>query len=66
MPAPSRSPHIVRFMDGWFSRFLRRHLGGLRLARIGPAPQTERPLVIYCNHPSWWDAAVVFLLGQKL
>ncbi|GEP09467.1 lysophospholipid acyltransferase family protein [Methylobacterium gnaphalii] len=55
-------------MTAYFARFLRRHMNGLHLARWGAPQRLDHagPLVIYCNHPSWWDAAVLILLGDRL
>jgi 1-acyl-sn-glycerol-3-phosphate acyltransferase len=55
-------------MEGWFTRFLRRHLDGLNLPHwSAPAVAGHRgPVVIYCNHPAWWDAAVIILLAGRL
>jgi 1-acyl-sn-glycerol-3-phosphate acyltransferase len=55
-------------MVGYFDRYVRRHLNALRLARWGvPACAGHAgPVVVYCNHPAWWDAAVVILLAGKL
>jgi 1-acyl-sn-glycerol-3-phosphate acyltransferase len=52
----------------WFERFLRRHLNGLRLARRGEPPALDGtgPLVVYSNHPAWWDAAVYIVLAHRL
>jgi 1-acyl-sn-glycerol-3-phosphate acyltransferase len=63
-----RSPVAWRFMAAWFERYFRRHLNGLRVAAWGkPAEMIGRgPVVIYSNHPSWWDAAVYILLARNL
>lgn len=65
---PRTSPAFWRFMVAWFDRYLRRHLDGLSqpLWSVPPPAGHPAPLVIYCNHPSWWDAAVVILLAGKL
>jgi 1-acyl-sn-glycerol-3-phosphate acyltransferase len=53
-------------MAAWFSRYFRRHMNALRVAAWGmPIPGTG-PLVVYSNHPSWWDAAVYILLADRL
>lgn len=55
-------------MARYFARFFRRHMNALRLARWGEpvvAPGSG-PLVIYVNHPSWWDAAVIVLAAKAL
>jgi len=66
--APARSPLVWRFMVGYFDRFLRRHMNALRLARWGEPAFADHPgpIVVYCNHPAWWDAAVVILLAGRL
>ncbi|WP_246045294.1 lysophospholipid acyltransferase family protein [Rubellimicrobium roseum] len=39
----------------------------IRLARPGlPELPSDRPLVIYSNHPSWWDPAFVIVLHSRL
>ncbi|SFG69122.1 1-acyl-sn-glycerol-3-phosphate acyltransferase [Methylobacterium gossipiicola] len=65
---PTRSPLVWRFMVGYFDRFLRRHMNALRLARWGVPRFADHPgpIVVYCNHPAWWDAAVVILLAGRL
>jgi 1-acyl-sn-glycerol-3-phosphate acyltransferase len=66
LPTARRSPQAVRFMGAWFERFFRRHLNGLRLARWGdPAWSGDGPLVVYSNHPGWWDAAVYVMLARR-
>lgn len=65
---PARSPALWRFMVGYFDRYVRRHLNALRLARWGVPACADHPgpVVVYCNHPAWWDAAVVILLAGRL
>ncbi|MCJ2077535.1 lysophospholipid acyltransferase family protein [Methylobacterium sp. E-016] len=54
-------------MVAYFDRFLRRRMNALRLARWGAAPELgPGPVVVYCNHPAWWDAAVIILLAGRL
>jgi 1-acyl-sn-glycerol-3-phosphate acyltransferase len=63
-----RSPLAWRLTVPWFERFFRQHLNALRVARWGE-PQLQPgggPLVIYSNHPAWWDAALYILLAGKL
>ena len=65
---PERSALVWRFMAAWFARYLRRHLNAVRLAHWGKpdAAGHRGPVVIYCNHPSWWDAAILILLADRL
>ena len=68
-PAALRSPRLYDFMGLYFERFFRRHMNGLRLARWG-APEVPQPaagpVVVYSNHPAWWDGAVYILLARRL
>ncbi|MFC0408617.1 lysophospholipid acyltransferase family protein [Roseomonas elaeocarpi] len=50
-----------------FSRFLRRHVRALRLPRWGlpdPGPP-DAPLVVFANHPSWWDGVAFMMLAAR-
>ncbi|MET7245358.1 lysophospholipid acyltransferase family protein [Methylobacterium sp. EM32] len=54
-------------MGVYFARYARRHLNALRLANWGQplAAPAAGPVVVYCNHPAWWDAAIIILLAQR-
>lgn len=59
-PQQLRSRHWVFFFDRIMKRQLRRSFHAVRLARPGmPTIDPNLPLIIYSNHPSWWDAAMV-------
>ncbi len=66
-PVAARSPAVWRFMGVYFARYARRHLNAVRIAGWGAAPAlpASGPVVIYCNHPAWWDAAIIILLAQR-
>jgi hypothetical protein len=53
---------------GWYLRwFFYRRFHAVRLSRSGsPQAYEGRPLIIYGNHPSWWDPALYILLCVKL
>ncbi|WP_193316451.1 lysophospholipid acyltransferase family protein [Methylorubrum populi] len=55
-------------MSAYFDRFVRRHMNALRLARWGrPAGiAAGAPVVIYANHPAWWDAAILIVAADRL
>jgi 1-acyl-sn-glycerol-3-phosphate acyltransferase len=55
-------------MVAWLGRYLHRHLDALRLPHwsVPPAESHPGPLVVYCNHPAWWDAAVLIVLAGRL
>lgn len=62
-PALARSPALISFFDLILRRRLRGAFNGLRLALPGIPPlPTETPLIVYCNHASWWDAAFLPVL----
>ncbi len=51
---------------GAFRLYLRyffwRRFHAVRIASgTAPPPYTGRPLIVYCNHPSWWDPALLLL-----
>ena len=67
-------PHSRRLYDWfmWYVRgYCRRHFHSIRLLK----PLDNRPAVpliegesvlLYTNHPSWWDPLIFFLVAQKL
>ncbi|KAA2238321.1 lysophospholipid acyltransferase family protein [Salinarimonas soli] len=63
-PTARRNPALVRFFVFYFRRFFVRHMNAMRLARWGRLGLTagEGPVVVYSNHPAWWDGAV-YVLG---
>jgi 1-acyl-sn-glycerol-3-phosphate acyltransferase len=47
--------------------FFWRRFSAVRLSRgCLPATHAGRPVVIYTNHPSWWDPALMMLVSPKL
>ena len=66
-PIALRSPARLAFFDRVFTRFARRHLNAVRLARWGrPRLPPGGPVVVFANHPSWWDGMAVMLLWRRL
>jgi 1-acyl-sn-glycerol-3-phosphate acyltransferase len=66
-PVALRSPARLAFFDRVFTRFARRHLRAVRLARWGrPRLPSDGPVVVFANHPSWWDGMAVMLLWRRL
>lgn len=63
------APRISR---GWWRGFgcyarwyLARHFHGQRLTRTAlPALPRDEPVVVYANHPSWWDPLVLMVLAD--
>jgi 1-acyl-sn-glycerol-3-phosphate acyltransferase len=66
-PVALRSP-LMFWLFGWYLRwFFWRHFHGVRMSGEAPAPvPPHRPVIIYTNHPSWWDPALFILLSSTV
>lgn len=66
-PEGLRSDAWLRFFRFVLSRQIRRSFHAVRIARPGPPEIAEPlPLVVYVNHPSWWDGALVPVVVDRL
>ena len=66
-PVALRSPAMCRFFAGVMRREMRRGFRAVRLLSPGlPALPEGAPLVVYANHPSWWDPALFIALAASL
>ena len=64
-PLPPTSPWLIRLF-GWYTpRYLRRHFNTVRLLGNVPDTADPRPMLVYLNHPSWWDPLAVVLLIDR-
>ncbi len=62
-----RSQHAFGVFAAIFARSLKRDFHSVRLSRAGPPPAPNMPrLVVFTNHPAWWDAAVYAVLARRL
>ncbi len=60
-----RSPLLHRFMVSTFRRYFTRHMNALRVASWGmPEAPVNSPVIVYSNHPGWWDAAIYILAAD--
>ncbi len=75
MPSPADPARIIARRSGplfrLFAFYLRwyvgRHFHAVRISRTGmPHVPAGRPLIVYSNHPSWWDPAIYILLCDML
>ncbi len=75
MIAPDDSlPPVPAWFQNGFHRFflrsfLKRHFHSLaidRQSRCEASLQTDLPLIVYGNHPSWWDPLVAHYLNRML
>lgn len=74
MHATDAVPEISPALLAWFRRSadgsLGRHFHALRLSSSGGPPgptelPSDRPLVVYFNHPSWWDPLIALRLAYQ-
>ena len=66
-PVALRHPGMTRFFAGVMARQMAGSFRAVRLARPGlPDLPSGRPLVVYANHPSWWDPAFLMMLHARL
>lgn len=56
------------WLFGWYLRwFFWRNFNAVRVAQPGfIPPPADRPLILYTNHPSWWDPALFILLAHTI
>ncbi len=59
-------PSCTASWSGSFRRFFTRHMNALRVARWGVPDRLAGagPVVVYSNHPAWWDAVVYILAAD--
>jgi 1-acyl-sn-glycerol-3-phosphate acyltransferase len=66
-PVGRFDPRRMAFFHFWFRGFFRKHMRAARVARWGvPREYGDRPLVVFANHPGWWDGVAFMLLSQAL
>ncbi len=64
---PKISPKILHVFTAYCRRHLRKNFHGFRILKNGlPTDDPTRPLVVYFNHPSWWDPLICLQLASKL
>ena len=65
-PVARRSDRLYGFFEGVMRRQLAGQFRAVRLARPGlPDLPPDRPVMVYTNHPSWWDPAVFIALHPR-
>ena len=65
-PEVLRSTARLRFFRFVLRRQLRRSFRSVRLAPGVPTLSDALPLIVYFNHPSWWDGALVPIVLDRL
>lgn len=67
-------PPFSRWLNGWFMfyvrRYLRRNFHAVRMLAErdgGGVPELRgEPVLIYTNHPGWWDPLIFLFVGEVL
>jgi 1-acyl-sn-glycerol-3-phosphate acyltransferase len=61
------SPRLARWFGRWLQGYFRRNFDGVRISLSGPLPEGgDDPLIVYTNHPSWWDPIHFMLLARSV
>ena len=73
MPDPvARHSRLLFWAFVWYLRWMFwRRFHAIRVSRTGlpqvaPGTVTSQPVIVYCNHPSWWDPALMMMLQDRL
>ncbi len=70
-PSTSHLPTVRVWLRDWFvwyaeRHYLRKDFHGLWCAKQAPPPVLDdRPLILYANHPSWWDPLVAMFVMRR-
>jgi 1-acyl-sn-glycerol-3-phosphate acyltransferase len=63
----ARSPLAFAFYVAIFERMLRKEFHAVRVANLPEQAVFQRPqLVIFTNHPSWWEGVIFLVLAHRL
>lgn len=63
---PAVSALLLRWFTWYARRYVRRHFHAVRLSPRGVPPgHPNLPLIVYANHPSWWDPLVCLVLKAE-
>ena len=59
-------PRLYRLFTWYACRLLGKHFTAVRVSKQGPVPANlgHEPVVVYLNHPSWWDPMVGLALAR--
>jgi len=63
---PGYSPLLARAFAFYLRGYFARHFHAVRTSEARRLEAAGRPLVVYANHPSWWDPIHFFLLGSVI
>lgn len=63
---PRSSPWLVGWFCWYVRRFVRKHLHAVCVTRDTLPGPISGPLVVYMNHPAWWDPMVGAVLTRTI
>ena len=64
---PTRSRALLRLFGWYVRRYVRRHFSAVLLSACRDLPDAEEgPIVVYLNHPSWWDPLICMVVAMTL
>ena len=63
---PRVSPRLFSLFGQYSRWYLGRHFHAVRRSGAVPDVLDETPLVVYFNHPSWWDPLLAILLARSV
>lgn len=67
--SPTVSPLLLSMFGRYCEGYLARHFHAVRLSksqRPDPSAVRDKPLIVYFNHPSWWDPLICMQLAVRL
>ena len=66
-PIPKMTPWLLWGFQGYVTRYLRKHFNAVRLTRNSvPDLEADEPVIIFGNHPGWWDPLMACFLNRRL
>jgi len=64
-PVAAHSPALLKLFDRYLRWFFARNFSAVRLAAGPPLDlPAGKPVVVYTNHPSWWDPALFIVMSR--
>jgi 1-acyl-sn-glycerol-3-phosphate acyltransferase len=63
---PTSSPTLFRWFSRYLRRYFRKNFTAVRLRASVDLAEERRPVVVYTNHPSWWDPIHFMLVHRHL
>lgn len=67
--SPELSPLLLSAFGRYCEHYLSRHFHAVRLSksqRPDPVAIRDKPLIVYFNHPAWWDPLICLRLAHQL